>query len=80
MVATRVGGLPEVVRHGETGLLVPARDAPALAAAVVELLSEEARRAAMGRAARADALARFRPEPVVERIEALYRRLLATSV
>jgi L-malate glycosyltransferase len=77
VVATRVGGLPEVVRHGETGLLVPVRDAGALAAAVVELLSQEARRAAMGRAARADALARFRPEPVVERIEALYRRLLA---
>jgi len=79
VVATRVGGVPEVVRHAETGLLVPVRDPPALAAAIVDLLADETRRTAMGRAARADALARFRPEPVVERVEALYRRLLAPA-
>jgi N-acetyl-alpha-D-glucosaminyl L-malate synthase BshA len=77
VVATNVGGLSEVVRHGETGLLVPAADPPALAAAVLKLLADEPRRAAMGRAARADALARFRPEPVVERVEGLYREVLA---
>jgi len=76
VVATRVGGLPEVVRHSETGLLVPVRDPSALAKAVLDLLGDEPRRAAMGLAARADALARFRPEPVVARVEALYRRLL----
>jgi N-acetyl-alpha-D-glucosaminyl L-malate synthase BshA len=77
VVASNVGGLPEVVRHGETGWLVPVRDPAALAAAVVKLLADEPRRAAMGKAARADALARFRPEPVVGRVEALYRELLA---
>jgi N-acetyl-alpha-D-glucosaminyl L-malate synthase BshA len=79
VVATNVGGLPEVVRHGETGWLVPVADPSALAAAVLQLLSEEPRRVAMGRAARADALARFRPEPVVTRIEGLYRELLARA-
>jgi N-acetyl-alpha-D-glucosaminyl L-malate synthase BshA len=77
VVATNVGGLPEVVRHAETGWLVPVGDPPALAGAVVKLLGDETRRAAMGRAARADALARFRPEPVVARVEELYRELLA---
>lgn len=76
VVATNVGGLPEVVRHAETGWLVPVADPPALAAAVLKLLADEPRRAAMGQAARADALARFRPEPVVSRVEGLYREVL----
>jgi L-malate glycosyltransferase len=76
VVATDVGGLPEVVRHAETGWLVPAHNPPALAAAILKLLADEPLRAAMGRAARMDALERFRPEPVVARVEALYRELL----
>jgi L-malate glycosyltransferase len=77
VVATDIGGLPEVVRNGETGRLVPVHDPRALAAAVLDLLGDEPRRAAMGRAARADAMARFRPGPVVDRFEALYRQALA---
>jgi N-acetyl-alpha-D-glucosaminyl L-malate synthase BshA len=77
VVATNVGGLPEVVRHAETGWLVPVRDPNALASAVLKLLADEPRRAAMGRAARTDALARFRPEPVVGRVEELYREVVA---
>lgn len=79
VVATDVGGLPEVVRHSETGWLVPAGNPPALAAAILKLLADEPSRAAMGRAARVDALERFRPEPVVARVEALYRELLARA-
>lgn len=79
VVATDVGGLPEVVRHAETGWLVPAGNPPALAVAILRLLADEPRRAAMGRAARVDALERFRPEPVVARLEALYRELLARA-
>jgi len=79
VVATEVGGLPEVVRHAETGWLVPVRNPTALAAAILKLLADEPLRAAMGRAARTDALERFRPEPVVARVEALYRELLARS-
>jgi len=77
VVASQVGGLPEVVRDGATGRLVPPRDPRALAAAVLELLSDAPRRAAMAREARADAIARFRPGPVVERVEAIYREILS---
>ena len=76
VVASDVGGLPEVVRNGETGRLVAARDPRALARAVVELLADGPRRAEMGRAARADATARFHPGPVLAQVEELYRELL----
>jgi len=79
VVASDVGGVPEVVTHGETGWLVPARDPVAMAGAVLGLLADPARRAVMGRAARAAALTRFQPGPLVSRIEALYRELVAGS-
>jgi hypothetical protein len=59
VVATRIGGLPEVVRDGETGLLVPADDPRALADAVIRLLEDPQLAAALGAAGRADARARF---------------------
>jgi glycosyltransferase involved in cell wall biosynthesis len=49
IVATDVPGCRDVVRHGENGLLVPPHNPPALAAALVELLRDPLRRAAMGR-------------------------------
>jgi hypothetical protein len=52
VVAYDVGGIDEVVRHGQTGLLVPAGDEPALLAAVVRLASDRGLRDAMGAAAR----------------------------
>ncbi|HEX6290516.1 MAG TPA: glycosyltransferase [Herpetosiphonaceae bacterium] len=52
VVASNVGGLPEVVRDGETGLLVPPERPAALAAASIDLLRDPERRAAMGRAGR----------------------------
>jgi len=73
VVATDVGGLPEVVAHGETGLLVPVGDVDALARATLDLVGDPARRMAMGRAARDRAVALFRTEPVIDRFEALYR-------
>ena len=76
VVASRVGGLPEVIRDGVTGLLVPPHAPQAMAAAVLELLGDETRRAAMGRAAHEDAATRFRPEPVVDRFEAIYREVV----
>lgn len=52
VVATATGGVPEVVRHRETGLLVPVGDSRALAKALVSLLTDERRRERMGRAGR----------------------------
>ena len=52
VIATHVGGLPDLVEHGVTGLLIPPGDADALAKAVEYLLAEPARAEAMGRAAR----------------------------
>ncbi len=53
VIASRVGGLPEVVRDGETGVLVPPEDPDAIAAAILALLRDPQRRSAMGRVARA---------------------------
>jgi len=66
-----------VVTHGETGWLVPPGDPAAMAAAALSLLADPPRRAAMGRAARAAALARFQPGPLVSRVEEIYRGVLA---
>ena len=74
-VSTRVGGIPEVVEDKETGLLVPAGDVAALAAALEALIHDEPRRRALGRAAQARARERFSAEVIVPRYEALYRRL-----
>jgi glycosyltransferase involved in cell wall biosynthesis len=59
LVATRVGGLPELVRDGETGRLIDADDAAALGDALDELVTDAALRRRMAAAARADALERF---------------------
>lgn len=77
VVASRVGGLPEVVRDGETGRLVPVGDAGALASGILDVWQDRTRQAAMRAAARADALARFGPEAALDRYEALYRRVVA---
>jgi glycosyltransferase involved in cell wall biosynthesis len=53
VVATAVGGTPEVVEEGVTGRLVPARDPAALAEALAELVADRAKRLAMGAAGRA---------------------------
>jgi hypothetical protein len=55
----------------------PTPNPAAMGAAALSLLSDPARRAAMGRAARASAVARFQPEPIVTRVEGIYREVLA---
>lgn len=74
-VATRVGGIPEVVEDNVSGVLVPFGDAEALAGAVTALLQEPARRSALGRAAQKRAFEAFSPEVIVPRYESLYRRV-----
>ena len=75
VVATDAMGNPELVRHGETGLLVPPRDPEALAAAILRLLAEPAWADALGRSGRRLVVERFSTHAKVNRLEALYARL-----
>jgi len=74
VVATRVGGIPDIVVDGETGLLVPAGDAAALARAFVSLGASASRRCALGTAGRALALARFDGAEAVAELLAVYEK------
>ena len=79
VVATRVGGVPEMVVPGLTGWLVPPGDAPALAAALSQVLGDRDTRRAMGRAGRERALQDFSLEVMTRRYEDLLDRLLAAA-
>jgi len=76
VVSTAVGGVPELVRDGETGLLVPSEDTGALAQAIQALVDNPARRQAMGVAARQHAVASFDIRHTVRGYEQLYEALL----
>ena len=73
VVATTAGGIPEVVEHGVTGLLVPPHDEAALAGAIVGLLGARERRDQMGAAGRARVEASFSVERMVEKTLAVYQ-------
>ncbi|HUO07816.1 MAG TPA: N-acetyl-alpha-D-glucosaminyl L-malate synthase BshA [Phycisphaerae bacterium] len=75
-VATRVGGIPEVVDDGETGLLVEFGNACEIACAVQTLIVDSERRKRMGNAAQRVAGSRFSAESIVPRYESLYRRVM----
>jgi glycosyltransferase involved in cell wall biosynthesis len=79
VIASDVGGLPEIVEHGVSGVVVPAGDAEALADALVALASDPSRAAAMGRAGRARALEAFRQEQCTVSTERLYLDALARA-
>jgi glycosyltransferase involved in cell wall biosynthesis len=76
IVASRTGGLTDLVAHGRTGLLVRPGDPRGLAAAITELLNDRTRLSAMARAAH-DSAGAFDTVPVVARIEAVYKEVLA---
>lgn len=80
VVATRAGGIPEAVWEGETGLLTPPRDPAALAEAILELLGDAPRRAAMGAAGRARVLAHFTVDAMVEKTLAAYREAVPAPI
>lgn len=79
VIASDVGGLPEIVAHGETGLVIPAGNAEALAEAIVTLAGDLTRAAEMGRAGRQRALTMFSQEQCTDQVEALYLRSLARA-
>lgn len=77
VVASSIGGIPEVVQDGVTGLLAPPGDAPALAAAIETTLAGPGAAAERARAARALVRARFSQEISIRRLLDLYGELLA---
>jgi glycosyltransferase involved in cell wall biosynthesis len=79
VVATRVGGVPDVVDEGETGFLVRPHDTHALAERLEILARDPERRAAMGAAGRERTVARYSVERLVDDMDGLYRELLDTT-
>jgi starch synthase len=75
IVATRVGGVPDVVQDGRTGVLVPRRDPDALAEGLIGLLADPSRRAEMAAAAR-EALHRYTIDVIAGRFASLYDSLV----
>ncbi len=75
VVSTRVGGVADTVEHERTGLLCPEGDASCLARSTLSLLNDEAMARRMGLAGRAWATSEFSARVLVERTDALYRKL-----
>jgi glycosyltransferase involved in cell wall biosynthesis len=76
VVATRVGGVPDVVDEGEDGFLVEVGDIPALADRLEQLARDPELRARMGKTGRERVVPRYRVERLVDDVDALYRELL----
>ena len=79
VIATRVGGLPEVVRHGVDGYLEPLGDVQAMAQDALTLLRDCPLRKKMGVAAQERALTTFDEGPVIDLYESVYERVLAPA-
>jgi glycosyltransferase involved in cell wall biosynthesis len=78
VVASRSGGIPDIIRDGETGVLVPEGDANAIAASVARLLDHPAEAERLGAAARADVRERFAPTRIAAAFDTVYRRATRT--
>ena len=79
VVASRVGALPEVVLHGETGLLVPPNDPVALAKALVALLGDPERARMFGQAGREWVMERYRWDDNVAQMLGIYEEVRARA-
>ena len=75
VIATNGGGIPEIVKNDETGVLVPLKDADKLAQAIIVLLEDKERAKKMGLAGRKRVERYFSLEKMVEKIETLYDQL-----
>lgn len=76
VIATNVGGIPEVVDDGKTGILVPPQDSNALSEAILVLLKDEKKRHRMGMLGKERVLSHFTAQRSVSQLEALYKTLL----
>lgn len=77
IVATRVGGVPYLIAHGETGLLVDCGDVEGLAQAMLALLRDASLRARLGKRAREEAQVRFRTSLIARKTRDVYEEVLA---
>jgi L-malate glycosyltransferase len=78
VIATRTGGLPEVIRDGETGFLVELGDTRTMGERALELLTDEKKRQAMGAEGRRWAVDQFNTERVIPQYEELYERVITS--
>jgi N-acetyl-alpha-D-glucosaminyl L-malate synthase BshA len=78
-IATRVGGVPEVIEHGKSGYLSDVGDVDTMARYAIELLSDESRLREMGKACRGVAKSRFCASKIIPEYEDFYRRVLERS-
>ncbi|MEP6706028.1 MAG: glycosyltransferase family 4 protein [Pyrinomonadaceae bacterium] len=75
VLATAVGGTPEMIRHRENGWLVPARDNHSLAAGILRLLSDPALRAKLARCGRQEASGQYSAEQYISDLQSFYRQV-----
>jgi N-acetyl-alpha-D-glucosaminyl L-malate synthase BshA len=78
-IATRVGGIPEVIEQGQSGYMAGVGQLDTMAQYAIDLLNDEARLRAMGKQARAAAQSRFCSSKIIPQYEEFYRRTLAGS-
>jgi glycosyltransferase involved in cell wall biosynthesis len=78
VVGSDAGGLPEVVKHTETGYLLPVGDVEGMAARTIEILKDDERRKEMGHAGRRRAAALFSADRIVTQYERFYEKILAS--
>ena len=76
VIATRTGGIPEIIQDGHNGILVPPGDADALARAMMDLLAHPDKRAALAENAKKFELRKFSIDKMVSNTEQLYASLL----
>jgi L-malate glycosyltransferase len=78
-IATKVGGVPEVIEHGKSGFLADVGDVATMARDAIEILRDESRLRAMGKQCREAARARFCTTKIIPQYEEFYRRVLERS-
>jgi N-acetyl-alpha-D-glucosaminyl L-malate synthase BshA len=78
-IATRVGGVPEVIEHGKSGFLADVGDVDTMAKYAIDLLSDESALQEMGKACRSVAQSRFCTTRIIPQYEEFYRRVLERS-
>src|SRR4029078_11611207 len=79
VIASNIGGIPEVVEHGQDGYLFKVGDTDGMSRACVELLENPERRLEMGQSARQHAQRDFCASKIVKRYEEIYRQTIASA-